>query len=201
MTPVRQGVTQPQCSSRVWLMGRLLVAAVVAGLTLAASAGLASAGPDSTSACAPGYAPCLPKTGDLNCDEIPDSKKPVRVTGTDPYALDRDRDGLGCELEGNGASTWGLVLRSGKKEAVTTKVGAALRVVGWAPPAGVGQTYELCAKRRIGMRCVTAKRKLTLGVQVLGTWTVARGESSNGSFVLSLRVKRQVRASDSARLV
>jgi hypothetical protein len=48
-------------------------------------------------ACAPGYSPCLPVVGDLDCDDIPESKKPVRVTGSDQYRLDADGDGLGCE--------------------------------------------------------------------------------------------------------
>jgi hypothetical protein len=47
--------------------------------------------------CAPGYSPCLPITGDLDCDEIDDSLKPIRVTGADQYDLDRDRDGSGCD--------------------------------------------------------------------------------------------------------
>ena len=47
--------------------------------------------------CAPGYSPCLPVVGDLNCDQIPASKKPVKVTGSDPYNLDADGDGIGCE--------------------------------------------------------------------------------------------------------
>jgi hypothetical protein len=47
--------------------------------------------------CAPGYSPCLPITGDLDCGEISDSLKPISVTGTDPYGLDSDGDGLGCE--------------------------------------------------------------------------------------------------------
>jgi hypothetical protein len=49
------------------------------------------------SGCAPGYSPCLPIVGDLNCSDIPDSKKPIHVTGSDPYNLDSDGDGLGCE--------------------------------------------------------------------------------------------------------
>ena len=49
------------------------------------------------SGCAPGYSPCLPRTSDLDCDEIPASKKPVRVSGADPYRLDADDDGVGCE--------------------------------------------------------------------------------------------------------
>jgi hypothetical protein len=35
--------------------------------------------------------------GDLNCPDIPEAKKPIRVTGDDPYRLDGDSDGLGCE--------------------------------------------------------------------------------------------------------
>jgi len=46
--------------------------------------------------CEPGYSPCLPATGDLNCSDIAADKKPVRVTGSDPYGLDRDGDGTGC---------------------------------------------------------------------------------------------------------
>jgi hypothetical protein len=48
-------------------------------------------------ACEPGYSPCLPVVRDLNCDQISDAKKPIRVTGADPYHLDGDGDGLGCE--------------------------------------------------------------------------------------------------------
>jgi len=49
------------------------------------------------SGCEPGYSPCLPIVSDLNCSDIPDSKKPIHVTGSDPYNLDSDGDGLGCE--------------------------------------------------------------------------------------------------------
>ena len=51
--------------------------------------------------CHPAYSPCLPNlAGDaLNCGHIPSSLKPIRVLtiGVDPYRLDRDRDGWGCE--------------------------------------------------------------------------------------------------------
>jgi hypothetical protein len=47
--------------------------------------------------CQPGYSPCLPRVADLNCADIPASKKPVRVTGDDPYRLDGDGDGWACE--------------------------------------------------------------------------------------------------------
>lgn len=51
------------------------------------------AGPPSGN-CMPGYDPCLPVRGDMNC---PDIGHPVRVTGGDPYGLDRDGDGVGCD--------------------------------------------------------------------------------------------------------
>ena len=51
------------------------------------------AGPTSGN-CMPGYDPCLPVRGDMNC---PDVGHPVRVTGSDPYGLDRDGDGVGCD--------------------------------------------------------------------------------------------------------
>jgi hypothetical protein len=54
-------------------------------------------GNTSGSGCQPGYSPCLPRVADLNCADIPASKKPIHVTGDDPYGLDRDRDGIACE--------------------------------------------------------------------------------------------------------
>ncbi len=57
-----------------------------------------AAGGNATGAgCQPGYAPCLPRVADLNCSDIPASKKPIRVSGSDPYRLDGDGDGYGCE--------------------------------------------------------------------------------------------------------
>jgi hypothetical protein len=47
--------------------------------------------------CEPGYSPCLPRVTDLNCDDIDAAKKPVQVTGDDPYGLDADGDGSACE--------------------------------------------------------------------------------------------------------
>lgn len=47
--------------------------------------------------CEPGYRPCLPVVADLDCGDIADSMKPIHVTGNDPYRLDSDGDGLGCE--------------------------------------------------------------------------------------------------------
>jgi hypothetical protein len=59
-----------------------------------------SAGPannKTTDGCQAGYSPCLPRVADLNCADIPSSKKPVSVTGSDPYRLDGDGDGVACE--------------------------------------------------------------------------------------------------------
>jgi endonuclease YncB( thermonuclease family) len=48
--------------------------------------------------CAEGYDPCLPVTGDLDCPDVEAmGLAPVRVTGSDPYRLDGDGDGVGCE--------------------------------------------------------------------------------------------------------
>jgi micrococcal nuclease len=53
--------------------------------------------PASAAGCEPGYSPCLPVAGDLDCGEIAAALKPVHVTGSDPYRLDADGDGVGCE--------------------------------------------------------------------------------------------------------
>ncbi len=47
--------------------------------------------------CRAGYSPCLPVVGDLDCSDIDDSVKPIHVSGSDPYRLDSDGDGLACE--------------------------------------------------------------------------------------------------------
>jgi micrococcal nuclease len=50
------------------------------------------------SSCHPSYSPCLPIVADLDCPEVRAmGKAPVKVKGSDPYRLDRDHDGLGCE--------------------------------------------------------------------------------------------------------
>jgi hypothetical protein len=51
--------------------------------------------------CTPGYSPCLPPMSDYDCvggsGNGPGFTGTVSVTGSDPYDLDRDRDGVGCE--------------------------------------------------------------------------------------------------------
>jgi endonuclease YncB( thermonuclease family) len=52
----------------------------------------------SGSNCHSSYSPCLPIVGDLDCDDIRAmGVAPVRILGSDPYRLDGDNDGLGCE--------------------------------------------------------------------------------------------------------
>jgi hypothetical protein len=59
--------------------------------------------PDSGGAsnCTSGYSPCLPPASDYDCrggsGDGPKYSGPVRVTGADPYDLDRDGDGRACE--------------------------------------------------------------------------------------------------------
>jgi hypothetical protein len=53
--------------------------------------------------CHPSYPDvCLPVSRDVNCKDIPDNQKPVRVTGPDVHRLDSDKDGIGCEVKENG---------------------------------------------------------------------------------------------------
>jgi resuscitation-promoting factor RpfB len=51
--------------------------------------------------CTAGYSPCLPPAYDYDCrggsGDGPKYSGPVRVTGSDPYDLDRDGDGKACE--------------------------------------------------------------------------------------------------------
>lgn len=52
--------------------------------------------------CTPGYSPCLPPASDYDCAGGSGNgpkyvQGPVYVTGSDPYGLDRDHDGVGCE--------------------------------------------------------------------------------------------------------
>ncbi len=51
--------------------------------------------------CTPGYSPCLPPASDYDCaggfGNGPKYTGRVRVTGPDPYDLDRDGDGVGCD--------------------------------------------------------------------------------------------------------
>jgi len=56
----------------------------------------------STGDCTAGYSPCLPPASDYDCaggsgngPEYVDG--PIRITGSDPYDLDRDGDGVGCD--------------------------------------------------------------------------------------------------------
>jgi endonuclease YncB( thermonuclease family) len=48
-----------------------------------------------SASCNPNYTPCVPNSAsDLNC---PDVGHPVKMVGSDPYNLDSDGDGSGCE--------------------------------------------------------------------------------------------------------
>lgn len=59
--------------------------------TAAAVATSPGAGP---AVCHPNYDPCLPIVEDLNCSAV---DGPVRVLGADPYHLDGDGNGMGCQ--------------------------------------------------------------------------------------------------------
>jgi hypothetical protein len=67
------------------------------------NSGSASGGGGSTRAesCTPGYSPCLAPASDYDCEggtgDGPEYTGQVQVTGSDPYGLDTDGDGTGCE--------------------------------------------------------------------------------------------------------
>ena len=187
---------------------KLLLPVITAALLVLAAQASArpspSSVPSTTAACAPGYKPCLPVVADLNCDDIADRLKPVRVTGSDPYGLDRDGDGLGCEPSGWGGSgpgagalsPWGVILRKPiKKEAQVVSLGASLWVFGWSPESFKGQRFELCAVKPRG-RCIKPVRRLNGEGQIFSTWTVKRGDIVRGFLRLRLRVKGIGRAVD-----
>ncbi|HEY3530652.1 MAG TPA: PASTA domain-containing protein [Nocardioides sp.] len=61
-----------------------------------------TAAPTPTQNCTPGYSPCLPPAYDYDCaggsgDGPKYVSGTVRVTGSDPYDLDADGDGYGCD--------------------------------------------------------------------------------------------------------
>lgn len=62
---------------------------------------IAKPAPEQSSNCTPGYSPCLPPASDYDClggtGDGPEYTGFVRVTGSDPYGLDADGDGTGCE--------------------------------------------------------------------------------------------------------
>jgi hypothetical protein len=179
-------------------------------VTLLALIGQASArpsagsAPSTSAACAPGYRPCLPVRADLDCDQIADELKPIRVTGSDPYGLDGDGDGLGCEPSGwqgpgPGAgrlSQWGVILRRpATKEAELVRVGNSVVVFGWSPKSAAGQRFQVCAAKPRG-RCVKPTRPLNGKGQVFNTWTVRRADVYRGFLRLRLRVNGRGRAVD-----
>jgi hypothetical protein len=52
--------------------------------------------------CTPGYQPCIPPGPDVDCQGGSGNgpryvQGPITVTGDDPYGLDSDHDGIGCE--------------------------------------------------------------------------------------------------------
>jgi uncharacterized membrane-anchored protein YhcB (DUF1043 family) len=62
---------------------------------------LAQAG-DGEGNCTPGYSPCLAPASDYDCaggtgDGPKYAQGPIQVTGSDPYDLDSDNDGVACE--------------------------------------------------------------------------------------------------------
>lgn len=95
----------------------IAIAALATGLSLVAggsSVAVAQGQPsdkgtsvETRKKCTPGYKPCLPPASDYDCyggsGNGPAYTGRVKVKGYDPYGLDYDRDGIGCET----VSFWG----------------------------------------------------------------------------------------------
>ena len=84
--------------------GSRLIPGETITLTIAKKAPPAPPAPDVSTpdaGCTPGYDPCLPPASDYDCSggsgDGPEYTGYVRVTGSDPYGLDADNDGVGCE--------------------------------------------------------------------------------------------------------
>lgn len=69
-------------------------AVVVAALALVGFV-IQNSSSSSSTQCNPNYEPCIPIAPDLSCSDI---QMEVRIIGDDPYGLDRDGDGFGCEI-------------------------------------------------------------------------------------------------------
>ena len=77
----------------------LIVGAIVLALPLS---GVVDYDEPSPEECVPGYSACLdPALGDYDCEGAGDGPgfldAPLRVTGSDPFDLDPDHDGFGCD--------------------------------------------------------------------------------------------------------
>lgn len=179
----------------------VLAVALLALVGQAAARPSASSSPLISAACAPGYEPCLPVRRDLDCNQIAERLKPIRVTGMDQYRLDPERDGLGCAADwsqGSGAlSRWGLIIRKPlRKEAQVVRIGNKVWVAGWSPKPFKGRRFEICALGTRRGRCIKPVRRLNGRNQVFSAWTVRRGDTSGTLLRLSLRVNGKGRADD-----
>jgi hypothetical protein len=126
----------------------------------------------------------------------------VRVTGADQYRLDRDRDGLGCEIAGEGGggrSPYGLTIRKPpRKEATVVRLGDTVTLAGWSPASMRGQPFRVSAGARIGD--TVAKGLLTGKVQVFGTTKMTRDYYCSRCFAVRLVVKGKEVADNGAQV-
>ncbi len=82
---------QPAQQSRA---RRIALAAICAGLLLVPL--VTWVGKSHDARCTAGYAPCIPPKNDYDCSDLRELGV-IRVNGKDPYHLDADGDGKGCE--------------------------------------------------------------------------------------------------------
>lgn len=99
----------PRPSGRVISMSPSAGSALMPGATITLTVAkkapppppLEAAEESSGAGCTAGYSPCLPPASDYDCSggsgDGPEYTGYVTVTGSDPYGLDADGDGAGCE--------------------------------------------------------------------------------------------------------
>ena len=161
--------------------------------------------PASTPPCAAGYTPCLRAFTKLSCADVPPAKRPVRVTGKDPYRLDRDHDGIACDPPGTTGgkdSPYGVVIHaSSAREPLSARPGQRLTIVGWSPRSVRGKHFSLCVRKVGGYRCAMVRGKLLTGrVQTLAHWNLTAQDRVAHRFGVALMVGGKIRAVDTVKM-
>jgi len=104
VTPPAATVTTHSTSTVTKQVTHTAVARVTSTKTVteAAAQPMASTASSAAQDCTPGYTPCIPPGPDVDCAGGSGNGPryvdgPVYVTGSDPYGLDADHNGVGCE--------------------------------------------------------------------------------------------------------
>ena len=106
LSAASQAAVSRAAASRVAAASRAAASQAAASRAAAAAASSQASGPadppPASANCTPGYDPCIPPGPDADCAGGKGNGPryvtgPIRVTGSDPYGLDSDHDGMACE--------------------------------------------------------------------------------------------------------